>query len=133
MFSVLPLGLSSAPCILTKILRPVVKNWRAEGKSVLLFLDDGLGATQPFNLAKICSFQIHADLLKFGLLRNEEKCVWEPCQSIVWLGTVINTANSSIAATDKRIRSLVSDLHDLLRNLHVAVHVKRVATLAGKI
>ena len=49
------------------------------------------------------------------------------------LGTVINTANSSIAATDKRIRGLVSDLHDLLRDLHVAVHVKRVATVAGKI
>ena len=52
---------------------------------------------------------------------------------IVWLGTVINIANSSIAATDKRIRGLVSDLDDLLRDLHVAVHVKRVATVAGKI
>ena len=133
MFSVLPFGLSSAPYIFTKILRPLVKKWRGEGKSVLLFLDDGLGAAQPLNLAKICSFQIHADLLKFGLLPNEEKCVWEPCQSIVWLGTVINTANSSIAATDKRIRGLVSDLDDLLRDLHVAVHVKRVATVAGKI
>ena len=103
MFSVLPFGLSSAPYIFTKILRPLVKKWRGEGKSVLLFLDDGLGTAQPFNLAKICSFQIHTDLLKFGLLPNEEKCVWEPCQSIVWLGTVINTAHSSIAATDKRI------------------------------
>ena len=133
MFSVLPFGLSSAPYMFTKILRPLVKKRRGEEKSVLLFLDDGLGAAQPFNLAKICSFQIHADLLQFGLLPNEEICVWEPCQSIVWLGTVINTANSSIAATDKRIRGLVSDLDDLLRDLHVAVHVKRVATIAGKI
>ena len=57
MFSVLPFGLSSAPYIFTKILRPLVKKWRGEGKSVLLFLDDGLGTAQPFNLAKICSFQ----------------------------------------------------------------------------
>lgn len=133
MFSVLPFGLSSAPYIFTKLLKPLVKKWRGEGKSIILFLDDGLGAAQPFNLAKICSLQIHADLLKFGLLPNEEKCVWEPCQSIVWLGTVINTANSSIAATDKRIESLASDLDDLLRDSHVAVHVKRVATVAGKI
>ena len=55
------------------------------------------------------------------------------CQSIVWLGTVINTANSSSAAPDKRIQGLVSDLDDLLRDLHVAVHVERVATVAGKI
>ena len=58
---------------------------------------------------------------------------WEPCQSIVWLGTVINTTNSSIAATDKRIESMMSDLDDLLRDSHVAVYVKRVATVAGKI
>jgi len=49
------------------------------------------------------------------------------------LGTVINTANSSVAATDKRIESLVSDGHDLLRDLHVAVHVKRVTTISGRI
>ena len=133
MFSVLPFGLFSAPYIFTKLLKPLVKKWRGKGKSIILFLDHGLGAAQPFNLAKICSLQIHADLLKFGLLPNDEKCFWEPRQSIVCLGTVINTANSSIAATDKRIQSLASDLDDLLRDSHVAVHVKRVATVAGKI
>ena len=131
MFSVLPFGLSSAPYIFTKLFKPLVKKWRGEGESIILFLDDGLGAAQPFNLAKISSLQIHADLLKFGLLPNDDKCVWEPCQSIVWLGTVINTANSSVAATDKRIESLASDLDGLLCDSHVAVHVKRVATAAG--
>ena len=132
-FSVLPFGLSSAPYIFTKLLKPLVKKWRGEGKSIILYLDDGLGAAQPFNSAKICSLQIHADLLKFGLLPNEEKCIWEPCQSIVWLGTVIDTANSTIAATDKRIESLLCDLNDILRDLHFSVHVKRISTIAGKI
>ena len=96
------------------LIKPLVEKWRGEGKSIILLLDDGLGAVQPFSLANACSFQMHADFLKFGLLHNEEKCVWEPCQTIVLLGTVINTANSSVAATDKRIQSLVSDLDDLL-------------------
>ena len=63
MFSVLPFGLSSAPYIFMKLLKPLVKKWRGEGKSVILFLDDGLGAAQPFNLAKIGSLQIHVDFL----------------------------------------------------------------------
>jgi len=133
MFSVLPFGLSSAPYVFTKLLKPLVKKWRGEGKSIVLFLDDGLGAAQPLNLAKVCSLQVHADLLKFGLLPNEEKCIWEPCRSIIWLGTVIDTANSLIAATDRRIESLLSDVNNLLRGMNFPVHVKRVASVAGKI
>ena len=133
MFTVLPFGLSSAPYIFTKILKPLVKKWRGEGKSIVLFLDDSLGAGRSFTLAKICSLQVHADLLKFGFLPNEEKCIWEPRQAIVWLGTLINTADSTIAATDKRISSLLVDLNDLLRNKQRAIHVKRIATVAGKI
>ena len=62
-----------------------------------------------------------------------EKSIWDPCQTIDRIGTVINTANSSIAATDKRIESLVGDLNDLLHDSHLAVHVKRIAAVAGKI
>ena len=85
---------------------------------------------QPFNLAKVCSLQIHADLLKFGLLSNE-KCVWEPCQSIVWFRNVIDKANSTIAATDKRIESL-HDLNEIFCDSHLSVLVKRIATVVGK-
>ena len=99
------------------LIKPLVEKWKGEGKSTILLLDDGLGAVQPFSLAKVCSFQMHADFLKFGLLSDEEKCVWEPCQTIVLLGTVINKANSSVAATDKRIQSLVSDLDELLHDM----------------
>ena len=100
MFSVFPFGpLSSAPYIFTKLLKPLVKKWRGEGKSTILFLDDGLGAAQPFNLAQICSLQNHADLVKFGLLPS-----------------LFQALSSSIAATDKRIESLASDRDDLLRD-----------------
>ena len=60
-FSVLPFGLSSAPYVFTKLLKPLVKKWRGEGKTIILYLDDGLGAAKSYNLAKIASLQIHAD------------------------------------------------------------------------
>ena len=43
-FSVLPFGLSSTPYMFTKLLKPLVKKWRTEGKSIVVFLDNGLGA-----------------------------------------------------------------------------------------
>ena len=92
------------------------------------FLDDGLEAGATFNLAKIVSLQVHADLLQCGILPNENKCVWNPCQIITWLGVVINTINSTISATAKTIHSLESDIENLM-----LFHVKRIATIAGKI
>ena len=42
-FCVLPFGLSSAPFIFTKILKPLQKSWRSRGILIAIFLDDGLG------------------------------------------------------------------------------------------
>lgn len=42
-FNVLPFGLTSAPYIFTKLTRSLVKKWRREGKTVLMYLDDGFG------------------------------------------------------------------------------------------
>ena len=40
-FIVLPFGLSSAPYVFTKILKPLEKYWRHQGLCVATFLDDG--------------------------------------------------------------------------------------------
>ena len=93
-FSVLAFGLSSAPYLFTKLLKPLVKKWRTEDKSIVVFLDDGLEAAADYAKARISSLSVHADLLKSGFVPNEEKSLWEPTQVITWLGTVIDTSQS---------------------------------------
>ena len=42
MFQVLPLGLSTACYVFTKLLRPLVQRWRASGLRVILYnIDNG--------------------------------------------------------------------------------------------
>ena len=113
-FSVLAFGLSSAPYLFTKLLKPLVKKWRTEGKSIVVFLDDGLGAAADYAKARISSLSVHADLLKSGFVPNEEKSLWEPTQVITWLGTLIDTSQCIISVTDTRIQSLSEDLSFLL-------------------
>ena len=132
-FSVLPFGLSSAPYLFTKLLKPLVKKWRSEAKSIVVYLDDGLGAAADKNKAKITSLQVHADLLKSGFLPNETKCVWEPTQVITWLGAVLNTSTSEISATVKRITSLQVDLTALLAISSSCHPVRKLASVCGKI
>lgn len=68
-----PFGLSSTPYLFTKLLQPLLKKWRTEGKSIVVFLDDGLGDTADYTYARISSFSVHVDLLKSGFVPNEEK------------------------------------------------------------
>ncbi|XP_068680179.1 uncharacterized protein [Montipora foliosa] len=132
-FSVLPFGLSSASYLFIKLLKPLVKKWRSEAKSIVVYLDDGLGAAADKNKAKIASLQVHADLLKSGFLPNESKCVWKPIQVITWLGAVLNTSTSEISATDKRIKSLQEDLAALLAFCSSCHPVRKLASVCGKI
>ena len=60
--------------------------------------------------ARISSLSVHADLFKSGFVPNEENSLWEPTQVITWLGTVIDTSQCIISATDTRIQSLSEDL-----------------------
>ena len=91
-FAVLTFGLSSAPYLFTRLLKLLVKKWRTGGKSIVVFLDDGLGAAADYTKARISSLSVHAHLLKSCFVPNEEKSLWEPSQVITWLGTVIETS-----------------------------------------
>ena len=43
-FTALPFGLSSAPFIFTKLLKPLEAHWRAQGIPIAIFFDDGVCA-----------------------------------------------------------------------------------------
>jgi hypothetical protein len=45
-FNVLPFGLSTAPYIFTKLLKPLEKHWRSQGICIAIFLYDGWGTVQ---------------------------------------------------------------------------------------
>ena len=81
-FTVLPFGLSSACNIFTKVMRPLVKHWRASGIKVVLYLDDGI-TTSKFssNLASQAN-QMKSDLNRAGFIINDEKSSWTPSHSL---------------------------------------------------
>ena len=55
MFTVLPFGLSSAPYIFTKLLRPLVKHWRSQGIHTVVYLDDGFDVESTKSSSEIYS------------------------------------------------------------------------------
>ena len=87
----------------TKLPKLLVKKWRTEGKSTVVYLDNSLDSAANYVESKITSLAVHTDLLKSGFLPNEEKSISDLAQDIIWLRTVINTSECLISATDSGI------------------------------
>ena len=90
-FVVLPFGLSTAGYIFTKVCRVLVKNWRANGVKIAIFIDDGIGAAGSQEKSKFASKFVKDSIRRSGFVTNEEKSDWNPTQLAAWLGLVINT------------------------------------------
>ncbi|CAH3148880.1 unnamed protein product, partial [Porites lobata] len=86
-------------------------------------------------LRKSIQFWREIDAPRFILDTIEfEKSLWEPTQVITWLGTVIDTSQCIISATDARIQSLSEDLSFLLDSTHPSLYqVRKLASVCGKI
>ena len=106
MFTVLPFGLSSAPHIFTKTLKPLEKHWRYQGFCVAVFLDDGWGKGKDSQACSIVTDAVKTDLYKAGFVSNDDKSVWTPCQRLNWLGVTWDTARGTIEIVDRRITKI---------------------------
>ena len=85
-FTVLPLVLSSAPFIFTRLLKPLETQWRRQGIPIAIFFDGGIGAGSPLNSAEINSSIVRADLSHCSLEIHKEKFNWEPERKFSWIG-----------------------------------------------
>uniref|UniRef100_A0A1Y1LH23 Reverse transcriptase domain-containing protein n=1 Tax=Photinus pyralis TaxID=7054 RepID=A0A1Y1LH23_PHOPY len=106
-FNCLPFGLSCAPYIFTKILKPVVSHLRASGFCSVVYLDDFL----LFGDSKRdCSLNVAytVNLLEsLGFIINREKSVFTPKHQCDFLGFTLNTNEMIISPpTNKRVKLL---------------------------
>ena len=130
-FTVLPFGLSTACSIFTKLLRPLLAKWRGMGIKAILYLDDGIVSENNLHSLHSQVLTIRSDLKKAGFTVNEEKSVWNPAQTLEWLGILINTVEFTFVVPVRKvlcIRQLACRLSKQNR-----VSARYLARLVGKI
>ena len=132
MFSVLPFGLSSAPYIFTKCLKPIEKYWRFNGVNIALFLDDGWMIDSDRDTCTTLAASIWSDLRKAGFITNDEKSQWCPSQVCEWLGIIWNTINGTIALSERRENSIAIAIDRILSSDR-SVSARVLASLLGRI
>ncbi|KHJ78691.1 hypothetical protein OESDEN_21686, partial [Oesophagostomum dentatum] len=92
-FLMLPFGLSSAPMIFTKLMRPLLAKWRSHGHKIAVYLDDGLIWSNTAHRCEESIEVVKKDLEDAGFVVAEEKSTWVPVQKIIWLGHEIDLNN----------------------------------------
>lgn len=110
-FTVLPFGLSSAPYIFTKCLRPLVKYWRSKFIDIVVYLDDGWGCSKTMSMCEKNSAIVLDTLVKAGFMVNVEKSMWNPVQSLEWLGFVWSSGDFSLRVPVRRLKDLTDSIN----------------------
>ena len=130
-FTVLPFGLSSAGHIFTKTVRCLIGHWRAQSIQVLAFLDDGLGASETYELALHQSKIVFNDLVNSGFVPNQEKSQWQPIQDTIFLGIGVNTCEGILYIPEKKLLNISSQITKALVNRKLTARM--LAGIIGKI
>ncbi len=131
-FVVLPFGLTSAPFIFTKIVRCLVKWWRGQGIKICVYIDDGLGVEKYCALATKHSKIVEESLEKSGFLANKVKSVWDPTQTISWLGITVDLKEGIMCITEKRVKVLYETINSIIDALPY-VSARQLSRLTGRV
>ena len=115
-FTVLPFGLSSAPYIFTRLLKPLEKHWRIQGTCIDVFLDDGWAIVEDNEGCLVKALSVRQDLYNAGFVINEEKSVWEPSHVLDWLGITWNSLLGTLKIVDRRITKITSTILSYFRS-----------------
>lgn len=131
-FTVLPFGLSSAPYVFTKVLKPLEKYWRLQGLCIAIFLDDGWTIVQDRESCRIKARDVRADLYNAGFVVNEDKSVWEPTQLLDWLDITWNSVLGSLKIVERRIVKIINTIDHIIE-ADFLVSARELASFTGQI
>jgi hypothetical protein len=106
-FQCLPFGLSSAPRVFMKLLKPVVDLLRRRDIRSILFLDDMLVMDQTRQGLERKTGHIVSLLQLLGFQVNWTKSVLVPSQIIQYLGLVVNSVTMTISIPKDRLKGIV--------------------------
>lgn len=95
-FVCLPNGLSSAPRIFTKLLKPALARLREEGVLLLIYIDDIVFADDPQSLMYFIQRTITL-FQSLGFTIHSEKCQLVPSQKVNFLGFILDSIAMTVS------------------------------------
>lgn len=130
-FTALVMGLTTAPRVFTKILKPVFSSLREKGHVSTAYLDDSClqGQTYESCLKNVCETVTLMDSL--GLTINLQKSQFNPSQQIEFVGFLLCSKTMTVRLTKKKAAAIIKQCLELMSQKSVTI--KQFAQLIGKL
>src|SRR3989338_4134535 len=130
-FTALPLGLSIAQKIFTRITSYTLQHIRSKGIKIFTFIDDSIGISDSYEQA-LLDIQLTTQIFtEAGYLINYEKSDLTPSKSLLHLGLNIDLTKMSFCLPDKKIIDLQNLAYTLAKKPRS--RAQTIAKLAGKL
>ena len=130
-FKALPNGLSSAPRLFTKVLKPALSYLRLQGHSVLAYLDDMLIVGKDSVAARSATQETITLLSNLGFLIHPDKSVLDPSFELDFLGFHLNSYNMLITLPKQKCDDIKEACMALLHEQMPSIRM--VAKVVGKL
>ena len=130
-FTCLPNGLSSAPRIFTKVMKPVFSTLRHEGHTNCAYIDDALLSGDTF---QNCSENVDRTTTLvdgLGLTVHPNKSIFVPSQCIEFVGFMIDSVKMTVVLTERKTQDIIKQCSFILQTYSVTI--REFAKLIGKL
>lgn len=114
-FTCMAMGLSTAPYVYTKIMKPVVVYLREKGLTSVLYLDDFLLLGNTHNECLSNVRETLKCLKSLGFIVNYKKSELNPSKSVKYLGLIYNSEKMTVSLPGEK-RLIISNLAKRLLN-----------------
>lgn len=129
-FQCLPFGLSSAPRVFTKLIKPVMALLRKQGIRSLIFLDDMLLMAESKEELEKKTQEVLTILRLLGFRINWEKSQLTPSHRIIYLGLIIDSMQMTFTLPEQKVQRTVAECQSAIRKGRVSV--RELSRLIGR-
>lgn len=122
-------GISCAPRLFTKLMKPVYATLRQLGHSNSGFIDDSLLVSDTFNECKENIYDTVHLMIKLGFIIHKTKSVLVPTQDIVFLGNIIHSKDMTVTLPHEKVLLIVQECLSLSKRIYETI--RKVARVLG--
>lgn len=130
-FAALPNGLSTAPRLFTKLLKPVFAELRKAGHTVIGYLDDTIIIGETKEKLKESVSATTKILSELGFLIHTKKSVLIPTRELTFLGFILNTESMIVKLPQTKAQEVIDSCRELMGTYLPSIRM--VARVIGKV
>ena len=128
-FAALPFGLTSAPRVFTKVLKPVIANMRQRGIRCLIYIDDLIiVASSKMECNEQAAFAVQL-LTDLGFNVNMKKSNLVPKTRVEFLGFVLDSLRMELFLPEKKKEDILQRIRNLLMSRQILV--RQISSMVG--